>query len=114
MRIIREVNGRLLLGALVGAVAALLVTLALSYRSNRIRVEANSDRIDKLNRVLASQCIQREDLDQHIHRTQDLLNATRGDPKVFGIPRIVIVETQRQDLLLRRSLEILPCPKKGY
>lgn len=109
----KRVNGRALTGALVGSFVVLLFTLGVLYSQGHTRIEQNADQIRKLNTALAALCIQRTDLDNHIESTNQLLRATRGDATVFGIPRIVIIESQRQNLILRRSLEILQCAREG-
>ena len=108
-RIIRKVNGRALAGALVGSIIVLLGGLALAYTTNHRAVHANTAEIAKINTALEALCLQRSDLDYHITQTHQLLQETRGDPEVFGVPRIVIIEGQRQNLILRRSLAILEC-----
>jgi len=108
-RIIRKVNGRALAGALVGSILVLLGGLALAYVTNHRAVHANTEQIKRVNTALAALCIQRVDLDTHISNTHQLLQDTRGEATVFGIPRIVIIESQRQNLILRRSLSILEC-----
>jgi len=73
-------------------------------------VNGNQNQIDKLNSVLVAACQRRDALDRDINNTARLLKETRGDPTIYGYPRILLVDKQRQDQIDRATLEILDCP----
>jgi hypothetical protein len=104
-RIVRKVNGRALLAALIGALVAWFGIIGyVLYDQGR--------RSDKNATALKALCAQRHDLDLRIATTQALLDKY-PHPKTFrrevGIPRKLIVGSQRQSEQTRKNLEILNC-----
>lgn len=73
------------------------------------RIESAKDTARQALIATQALCAQRDDLDRQIKTQAQLLSDTRGDPTIFGIPRMVIVEQQRAKLITRRNLEILDC-----
>lgn len=69
----------------------------------------NSQRIDKVQTALNALCAQRHDLDQRIEVTNGLLARHRGEKRIFGIPRSLIVVGLHRDLTTRANLNILDC-----
>lgn len=100
-RLIRRLNGRLLMAVLVGAVFSLMATGGYGYLSNRKASDRNETALKAL-------CLQRDDLDDQIAETQYYLDLFPRGP-IFGIPRGVIVDGQDRRKQFRRNLSILDC-----
>jgi len=79
------------------------------FGTGRVATDHASDVAHRAATATQALCIQRTDLDHRIRTTAELLRETAGDPTVFGVPRIVLVEQQRENVILRRSLRILKC-----
>jgi hypothetical protein len=99
-------------GSNVIALFAVLIAVAGNvavFATSHSKIESNKDQIGKLQSVLVAACQRRAALDRDIASTAALLRATRGDPTIYGYPRVLIVDRLRLNRVDRATLSILKC-----
>ena len=92
----------------VAAFVALTAVFVLLLAGGGYLILEVREQADKNATALHALCAQREEIDQRITRTENVLRQVPG-PEVFGIPRKLIIDGLRTSRSTRQNLEILDC-----
>jgi hypothetical protein len=101
-RLVRRMNGKLLVAAIVGSFLALFVTFTIVYINGRNKIDQNT-------KATLALCALRVDLQQRVDQTEDFLAQEPGALPFPGVTRAVLLQNLRNQEVTLQALDILDC-----